>query len=44
MADHPKQSDPKGVNPAGRGPAQPKDIKASGKPKDKKPPSGTLAS
>jgi len=44
MADHPKQSDPKGVNPTGRGPAQPKDIKASDKPKDTKQPGAASAS
>ena len=44
MADHPKQSDPKGVNPTGRGPAQPKDIKASGKPSDTTPASGESTS
>ena len=44
MADHPKQSDPKGVNPTGHGPAQPMDIKASDKPKDTRPASGASAS
>jgi hypothetical protein len=34
MADHTKQSDPKGVNPTGNGPAQPKDTDEAGKRTD----------
>jgi len=26
MTDHPKEADPKGVNPSGQGPAQPRDV------------------
>jgi hypothetical protein len=31
MADHPKESDPKGVNPSGQGPAQPRKTDEAGR-------------
>jgi len=43
MPDHPKTSDPKGVNPSGQGPAQPKDFNATDKPRDTKQPGAATA-
>jgi hypothetical protein len=44
MTDHPKQSDPKGVNPSGEGPAQPKDVERKDEPKSTKQPGADTTS
>jgi hypothetical protein len=43
MADHPRESDPKGVNPSGQGPAQPTTVDSKDKRQETKQPGAASA-
>ena len=44
MTDQPKHSDPKGVNPSGEGPAQPKDVEGKEAPRPNRQPGADTTS